>query len=75
MAVKLSTSNIPRLLMLNVVPLYSSLRSVPVWALEIRSLLSAAISTSVLFSHPLMPGTIRPLSNAIAMPMLTLAFI
>ena len=61
--------------MLKVVPLYSSLRSVPLLARLIRSVLAAAISNRLFPSQPLIPGTIRPASNAMAMPMLIEPFI
>ena len=56
-AAKLSTSNVPRLLMLNVVPLYSSLRRVPLLARLIKSVLAAAISSTLLLSQAPIPGT------------------
>src|SRR5918992_4419469 len=75
MAEKLSTSNMPRLLMLKVVPLYSSLRKWPLWARSIRFLLATAISSRLFFSQLLTPGTMRPASRAMAMPILMLEFI
>ena len=73
-AVKLSTSNIPRLLTVNVPPLKSSGRSLPVRASSARCCDSRAIARIRRWSALRMTGTIRPCSSATAMPMCTCFF-
>ena len=69
-AIKLSTSNVPKLLILKVPPEYSSLRNDPFLDLAIKSLVAIAMSSKLLFLQSRIAGMISPLVWLIAIPIL-----